>query len=110
MISKLSNDYKQLSECFKGNLLLSPYLWRTKYLGQVNRGCSTNDVVFIKGLKKLGLVCKIKESQLQIRYIDASGQARKQWFHKPDLAHLLSGSLFVNNPIPEHDVSTSINN
>ena len=99
-----------MTTSFKGNRLLSPYLWRTKYLGQVNRGCSTNDVVFIKVLKKLGLLCKIKESQLQIRYIDAAGQARKQWFRKADLTHLLSGSVFVNNPIPEHDVSTSLNN
>ena len=91
MINKLSNDYKKLSQCFKSNRLLSPYLWRAKYLGQVNRGCIINDVVFIKGLKKLGLVGQIKESQLQIRYIDSAEQARKQWFRKADLTHLLSG-------------------
>ena len=64
MLSKLSDDYRKLSEGFKGNRLLAPYLWRTKYLGQVTRGCNQNDVVFVKGIKKLGLLAKVRESQL----------------------------------------------
>ena len=110
IINKLSQVYKQLSQSFRGNRLLSPYLWRSKYLGQVRRGCSVNDVVFIQSLKKLGLVCQVKETQLNIRYIDSAKQPRTLWFRKADLTHLLSGSVFLSNPkIPEHDVTIELN-
>ena len=111
MLKQLSEYYKKLSEGFKNDRLLAPYIWRTKYLGQVTRSCNQNDVVFVKNIKKLGLVCKVKQTQLQIRYMDTSGKPRRQWFKKSDITHLLGGSTFITNPsIPEHEITESLTN
>ena len=53
MLTKLSQDYKKLSKGFQNHRLLSLYLYRTKYLGQITRACNRNDVVYVKGLKEL---------------------------------------------------------
>ena len=109
MLSKLSDDYKQLSSGFKNNRNLSSYLWRTKYLGQITRSCNINDVVFVRTIRKLGLVCGVKQTQLHIHYVDGAGKRRKQWFKKSDVTHLLGGSTLLSNQvIPEHDVTKDL--
>ena len=109
MLSKLSDDYKQLSSGFKNNRNLSSYLWRTKYLGQITRSCNINDVVFVRTIRKLGLVCGVKQTQLHIHYVDGAGKRRKQWFKKSDVTHLLGGSTLLSNQvIPEHDITKDL--
>ena len=89
----------------------APYLWGTKYLGQITRSCNINDVVFVRNIRKLGLVCGVKQTQLHIRYVDASGKKRKQWFKKSNVTHLLGGStLLTNQAIPEHEVTRDLTN
>ena len=111
MLNQLSEDYKKLSTGFKNDRNLAPYLWRTKYLGQITRSCNINDVVFVKNIRKLGLVCRVKQTQLQIRYVDSSGKQRKQWFKKNDVTHLLGGStLLTNQAIPEHEITKDLTN
>ena len=109
MLNKMSSDYKQLSSGFKNSRTLKSYLWRTKYLGQITRVCNVNDVVFIRTIKKLGLVCGIKQTQLHIQYVDGAGKRRSQWFRKSDVTHLLGGSTLLSNQvIPEHDITQDL--
>ena len=108
IMNKLNQDYKKLSQGFQNHRLLSAYLWRTKYLGQITRSCNKNDVVFVRGLKKLGLVCQVRQSQVQVRYIDSALKARRQWFLKSDVTHLLSGSIFIERTLPDHNVTEKI--
>ena len=82
-------------------LSLSPYLWRTKRLGDIRKNIKINDIVYLRHVDRLGVVLKLAESQLYVLYKDGGDSLRKEWLLKNDLMYIAAGTSLVDTPYPE---------
>ena len=64
IVQKLYDSFQRMNDTYKAIKSLSPYLWRTKRSGDIRRNIQVNDIVYLRGLDKLGVVLKLAESQL----------------------------------------------
>ena len=88
--------------------MLSPYVWKTKGLGRVKRVVRENDVLFIRSIKRLGLVKEVSTTQVRLKFINAGGTPSEGWYPKNDLIYLLAGSIFDNKQPPTSSPTTRV--
>ena len=92
---------KKMNEVYKASKKLSPYLWRNKKSGNIRKNVQKNNVVYIKGLDRLGVVQQLANSQLKILFRDSGGHIRKDWLLKDDLKFVVAGTPLIDQPIPD---------
>ena len=88
--------------------MLSPYLWKHRGTGRIKCCTKVGDVVFIQNLKRLGIVLDISSTQLKIKYLDRHLKQYMDWFPKSAVVHLLTGSVFVSQDSPGHQVDEEL--
>ena len=92
----------------KGARLLSPYVWKAKGMGRVKKDVKEGDILFIRSLKRLGLVKGMSTTQVKVRYINAGGVACSSWHPKTDLIFLLAGSVFDSRHPPDNSPTEKV--
>ena len=105
---RIREGYEELRKVQKGARLLSPYVWKTKGLGRVKRDVRENDVLFIRSIKKLGLVKEVSTTQVRVKFINTGGLAQEGWYPKNDVIYLLAGSIFDNKQPPTCSPTTRV--
>ena len=93
-----------MGEIFRKDRLLFPYLWKHRGTGHIKVSTKVGYVVYIQTLCRLGIVIQISTTHVKLKYVDKQLKPHTDWFLKSNVVHLLTGSMFVQQDPPEHQV------